>query len=245
MDGSSIIDVIDLTAENAEDEDDEKDMDMYARRRQRNKSRDSFQDHRSNTASFEHNIKRNVTYSEDSDSGGDGFSHNEESDKESKEPARQRDSFQDHRSNAASFATYSEDSDSGGDGISHNEESDKESKKPARKRVAGKTPKKHAITTKKKRKTKADSNAHEISKLGLISRKMNYEPLNVTEELDQFFYLRAFFNNNKLHVRKEKPSYEKPIRRVLHLNGVDFELFCEKFKDETRQGNFYDKDSSE
>ena len=37
MDGSSIIDLIDLTAENAEDEDDEKGMDMYARRRQRKK----------------------------------------------------------------------------------------------------------------------------------------------------------------------------------------------------------------
>ena len=101
----------------------------------------------------------------------------------------------------------------------------------------------NAAKTKKKQKMKATD---ENLELGVISKRTDFEPLCVIEELKQVFYLRSFFSNDQLKVWKKNPSYEEPIQRFESQNGVDFELFCDKFQNKGRQGrtSYFDKDSS-
>lgn len=141
------------------------------------------------------------------------------------------------------FSSQEESLDSEGDGFSANETSDSELKSPAMKRVRENTKIKQTKAAKKKMKA-----TNENVELGMLSKR-NFEPLRVIEELEQVFYLRWFFSNDQLKVLKRKPSYEGPIKRIEPQNGVDFELFCDKFHSENkaRQGrmNFCNKDGSE
>ena len=99
---------------------------------------------------------------------------------------------------------------SDGYGFSANETSDSELKIPATKTVRKKTKNKQVNAAKKKKqKMKATD---ENLELGVISKRTDFEPLCVIEELKQVFYLRSFFSNDQLNVWKKNPSYQEPIQ---------------------------------